>query len=58
MERLAKASRLWDFKTVPMILTKPEEWDHEALSRRAAERSLGSLALHSISGRRVKGIVT
>ncbi len=32
MERLAKASRRRDFKTVPMILTKPEEWDHEALS--------------------------
>jgi hypothetical protein len=32
MERLANAPRRRDFKTVPMILTKPEEWDHEALS--------------------------
>ena len=32
MERLAKAPRRRDFKTVPMILTKPEEWDHQALS--------------------------
>jgi hypothetical protein len=32
MERLANAPRRRNFKTVPMILTKPEEWDHEALS--------------------------
>jgi hypothetical protein len=32
MERLGKARRRRGFKTVPMILTKPEEWDHEALS--------------------------
>jgi hypothetical protein len=32
MERLAKAPRRRDFKTVPMILTDPEQWDHEALS--------------------------
>ena len=32
MERLAKAPRRRGFKAVPMILTKPEEWDHEALS--------------------------
>jgi hypothetical protein len=32
MARLAKAPRHRNFKTVPMILTKPEEWDHEALS--------------------------
>jgi hypothetical protein len=32
MERLGKARRRRDFKTVPMILTRPEEWDHEALS--------------------------
>jgi hypothetical protein len=29
--RLAKAPRRRDFKSVPMILTKPEEWDHAAL---------------------------
>ncbi len=32
MERLAKAPRRRNFKTVPMILTNPEQWDHEALS--------------------------
>ncbi len=31
-ERLSKAPRRRDFKTVPMILTSPEQWDHEALS--------------------------
>lgn len=30
-EALAKAPRRRDFKTVPMILTKPSEWDEEAL---------------------------
>jgi hypothetical protein len=32
MQRLAEAPRRRDFKSVPMILTKPEQWDHEALS--------------------------
>ena len=32
MQRLAKAPRRRDFKSVPMILTNPEQWDHEALS--------------------------
>jgi hypothetical protein len=31
-ERLAKAPRRRDFKTVPMILDHPEQWDHEALT--------------------------
>lgn len=31
-ERLAKAPRRRDFKTVPMILTQPSQWDHEALA--------------------------
>jgi hypothetical protein len=31
-KRLAKAPRRRDFKTVPMILNHPEQWDHEALS--------------------------
>jgi hypothetical protein len=31
-ERLAKAPRRRDFKTVPMILNSPDQWDHEALS--------------------------
>src|SRR5260221_14199097 len=32
MERLHKAPRRRDFKTGPMILPKPQEWDHEELS--------------------------
>ncbi|MHB8886675.1 MAG: thiosulfate dehydrogenase [Methylovirgula sp.] len=31
-ERLAKAPRRRDFKTVPMILNEPALWDHQALS--------------------------
>jgi hypothetical protein len=31
-ERLAKAPRRRSFKTVPMILTEPDQWDHEALT--------------------------
>ena len=32
MKRLARAPRRRDFKTVPMILNHPEQWDHEALN--------------------------
>jgi len=32
MQRLAKAPRRRDFKSAPMILTDPEQWDHQALS--------------------------
>ena len=32
MKRLALAPRRRDFKTVPMILNHPEQWDHEALN--------------------------
>ena len=32
MQRLARAPRRRDFKSAPMILTNPEQWDHEALS--------------------------
>src|ERR1700737_1588215 len=32
MKRLAQAPRRRDFKTVPMILNHPEQWDHEALN--------------------------
>jgi hypothetical protein len=32
MRRLANAPRRRDFKAVPMILTNPTQWDHEALS--------------------------
>lgn len=31
-KRLAQAARRRDFKTVPMILNNPDEWDHEALT--------------------------
>ncbi|CAE6846564.1 thiosulfate dehydrogenase [Paraburkholderia domus] len=31
-KRLAAAPRRRDFKTVPMILERPDQWDHEALS--------------------------
>jgi intracellular sulfur oxidation DsrE/DsrF family protein len=31
-KRLARAPRRRDFKTVPMILDHPEQWDHEALT--------------------------
>lgn len=31
-QRLSAAPRRRSFKTVPMILNKPEQWDHEALS--------------------------
>jgi len=31
-KRLAQAPRRRDFKTVPMILDHPEQWDHEALN--------------------------
>jgi hypothetical protein len=41
-KRMAQAPRRRDFKTVPMILDHPEQWDHEALtevlSYRAAQR--------------------
>jgi hypothetical protein len=30
--RIAQAPRRRDFKTVPMILTNPDQWDHEALT--------------------------
>ncbi len=36
--RLAKAPRRRDFKTVPMILDNPDQWDHEALSEVIAYR--------------------
>jgi hypothetical protein len=36
--RLARAPRRRDFKTVPMILDHPEQWDHEALTEVLAYR--------------------
>jgi hypothetical protein len=38
MQRLAKAPRRRDFKSAPMILTDPEQWDHQALSEILAYR--------------------
>jgi hypothetical protein len=32
MKRLARAPRRRNFKTVPMILNDPEQWDHGALT--------------------------
>src|SRR3989442_157408 len=32
MKRLAQAPRRRDFKTVPIILDNPKQWDHEALT--------------------------
>jgi hypothetical protein len=37
--RLAQAPRRRDFKTVPMILNHPEQWDHEALTEVLAYRA-------------------
>ncbi|HEX8955354.1 MAG TPA: transcriptional initiation protein Tat, partial [Burkholderiaceae bacterium] len=37
--RLAKAPRRRDFKTVPMILNNPDQWDHEALAEVLAYKS-------------------
>jgi hypothetical protein len=37
-KRLAKAPRRRDFKTVPMILNRQEEWDYEALTEVLAYR--------------------
>jgi hypothetical protein len=38
-ERLAKAPRRRDFKTVPMILVDHDQWDHEALSELMAYKA-------------------
>ena len=39
LERLAKAPRRRDFKSVPMILTDPDQWDHAALLEVVSYRS-------------------
>jgi hypothetical protein len=39
LERLAKAPRRRDFKSVPMILTSPDQWDHVALMEVIAYRA-------------------
>jgi hypothetical protein len=47
MQRLAKAPRRRDFKSVPMILTNPEQWDHEALSETLAYKPVPKQAWDS-----------
>lgn len=47
MLRLAKAPRRRDFQSVPMILTRPEQWDHEALSEILAYKPLPKQAWDS-----------
>jgi intracellular sulfur oxidation DsrE/DsrF family protein len=51
-QRLAQAPRRRDFKTVPMILNDPEQWDHEALTevlsyRRAPKQAWDSIDIGS-----------
>jgi hypothetical protein len=46
--RLAQAPRRRDFKTVPMILNNPEQWDHEALTEVLSYRPVPKQAWDSI----------
>src|SRR5260370_31020777 len=48
MKRLARAPRRRDFKTVPMILNHPEQWDHEALTEVRSYRPVPKQAWDSI----------
>src|SRR5467141_1409415 len=47
-KRLAQAPRRRDFKTVPMILNNPEQWDHEALTEVLSYRPVPKQAWDSI----------
>src|SRR5258708_1315788 len=47
-KRLAQAPRRRDFKTVPMILDNPEQWDHEALTEVLSYRPVPKQAWDSI----------
>jgi intracellular sulfur oxidation DsrE/DsrF family protein len=47
-KRLTQAPRRRDFKTVPMILNDPEQWDHEALSEVLSYRPAPKQAWDSI----------
>jgi hypothetical protein len=47
MQRLAKAPRRRNFKSAPMILTNPEQWDHEALSEILAYKPIPKQAWDS-----------
>ncbi len=46
-KRLAQAPRRRDFKTVPMILNHPEQWDHEALTEVLSYRHVPNQAWDS-----------
>ena len=46
--RLAQAPRRRDFKSVPMILNNPEQWDHEALTEVLSYRPAPKQAWDSI----------
>src|SRR5438876_11734946 len=47
-KRLARAPRRRDFKTVPMILNHPEQWDHEALTEVLSYRAVPKQAWDGI----------
>jgi hypothetical protein len=47
MQRLARAPRRRDFKSVPMILTNPKQWDHEALAEILAYKPIPKQAWDS-----------
>src|ERR1700720_6678 len=47
-KRLAQAPRRRDFKTVPMILNDPAQWDHEALTEVLSYRPVPRQAWDSI----------
>jgi intracellular sulfur oxidation DsrE/DsrF family protein len=47
-KRLAQAPRRRDFKTVPMILNNPEQWDHAALTEVLSYRPVPKQAWDSI----------
>ena len=44
-KRLAQAPRRRDFKTAPMILNNPEQWDHEALTEVLSYRARAQAGL-------------
>src|ERR1700682_1174120 len=47
-KRLAQAPRRRNFKTVPMILNNPKQWDHEALTEVLSYRPVPNQAWDSI----------
>jgi len=51
-KRLAQAPRRRDFKTVPMILSNPAQWDHEALTEVLSYRPVAQAGLGQYRHRR------